>query len=235
MGNLHRNYRIFSTRWKLSLRNGSFLLFKMNQISTICLYIVDASSKGGTVLQEIELIANVQKGDMQAFEQLFERYKCKALRTVYLMTRDKDVSEDIVQEVFVACYISIKGLQNPEYFKTWFYRMLTRTTWRYMEKEKKLIPVEDIFEKLEGSYEQSSLEKLEQKESSKLLYQEILKLQPKLQTTLILYYYNEFSVKEIAKTMGCLEGTVKSRLYTGRRRLKTNLIGQDSFIIPREV
>lgn len=172
----------------------------MNQISTICLYIVDASNKGGTALQERELVVNVQKGDMQAFEQLFELYKCKALRTIYSMTRDKDISEDIVQEVFVSCYTSIKSLQNPEYFKTWFYRILTRTTWRYMEKEKTLIPVENIFRKSEDSYENSSLEKLEQKESSKLLYQEILKLQPKLQTTLILYYYNEFSVKEIAQT-----------------------------------
>jgi RNA polymerase sigma-70 factor (ECF subfamily) len=203
----------------------------MNQISTICLYIVDASNKGGTTLQERELVVNVQKGDMQAFEQLFELYKCKALRTIYSMTRDKDISEDIVQEVFVSCYTSIKSLQNPEYFKTWFYRMLTRTTWRYMEKEKRLIPVENIFRKSEDSYENSSLEKLEQKESSELLYQEILKLQPKLQTTLILYYYNEFSVKEIAQTMGCLEGTVKSRLYTGRRRLKVNLMGQEEFII----
>ena len=203
----------------------------MNQISTICLYIVDASNKGGTALQERELVVNVQKGDMQAFEQLFELYKCKALRTIYSMTRDKDISEDIVQEVFVSCYTSIKSLQNPEYFKTWFYRMLTRTTWRYMEKEKRLIPVENIFRKSEDSYENSSLEKLEQKESSELLYQEILKLQPKLQTTLILYYYNEFSVKEIAQTMGCLEGTVKSRLYTGRRRLKVNLMEQEEFII----
>lgn len=177
-------------------------------------------------MQEIELVVKVQKGDMQAFEQLFELYKFKALRTVYSMTRDKDVSEDIVQEVFVSCYTSIKSLKNPEHFKTWFYRILTRTTWRYMVKEKKSIPVEEIFEKLEVSNEKSPSDKLEQKESSELLYQEIQKLQPKLQTTIILYYYNDFSIKEIAQTMGCLEGTVKSRLYTGRRRLKVSLMEQ---------
>ena len=153
---------------------------------TTCLYIVDASNKGGTVLQERELVVNVQKGDMQAFEQLFELYKSKALRTVYLMTRDKDVSEDIVQEVFVSCYTSIKGLQNPEYFKTWFYRMLTRTTWRYMKKERKLIPVEEVFKNSDASNENSPLDEIEQKESSEMIYQEIQKLKPKLQTTIIL-------------------------------------------------
>lgn len=119
----------------------------MNQISSNCLYIVDASNKGGTVLQETKLVVKVQKGDEEAFEQLFERYKHKALRTVYLITSNRDMSEDIVQEVFVTCYSSIKSLRNPEYFKTWFYRVLTRTTWRYMGKENNLIPVEDIFEK----------------------------------------------------------------------------------------
>lgn len=203
----------------------------MNQIRTICLYRVDASDKGGTVLQEKELVVNVQKGNMQAFEQLFELYKHKALRTVYSMTRDKDVSEDIVQEIFVSCYTSIKSLESPEYFKTWFYRILTRTTWRYMEKQKRLVPVKEIFRKSEDSYENSSLEKLEQKEFSELIYREILKLKPKLQTTLILYYYNEFSVKEIAQIMECLEGTVKSRLYTGRRKLRLSLTELKSSII----
>lgn len=185
-------------------------------------------------LHEKELIINVQKGDISAFEQLFELYKSKALRTVYLMTRNKDVGEDILQEAFVICYTSIKDLKNPEYFKTWFYRILTRTTWRYMKKERELIPIEDISDKLVSNYEKSPLEKLEQKESSTLLYQEILKLNPKLQTTLILYYYNEFSVKEIAKIMGCFEGTVKSRLYTGRSRLKTNLTNLKKFTMQKE-
>jgi len=186
-------------------------------------------------LQEIDLVVNVQRGDMKAFEELFELYKQQALRTVYLMTRDKNISEDIVQEAFVVCHTSIKGLENPEYFKTWFYRILTRTTWRYMKQERRLIPVEEIYERLEEKYEQTSLEKLEEKESAQLIYKEILKLQPKLQTTLILYYYNEFSIKEIAEIMKCFEGTVKSRLYTGRRRLRTNLINHEDFIIPREV
>lgn len=199
----------------------------MNQIDTTCLYKVDASKKGGTILQEIELVNNVKKGDMVAFEELFDLYKYKALRTVYSMTRDKDVSEDIVQEVFVTCYTTIKNLQNPEYFKTWFYRILTRTTWRYMDKERKLLPVQDIFKKSEDNYENSSLEVLEQKQSSELIFQEVLKLKPKIKATLILYYYNEFSIKEIAQIMECLEGTVKSRLYTGRRKLKVNIVEQE--------
>ena len=196
---------------------------------------IDASIEGGTILEEIKLIKKIQGGDLQAFECLFELHKHKALRTVYLITRDPVVSEDIVQEAFITCYTSIKGLKNPEYFKTWFYRLLTRSTWRYMKKERELVPVEDIIVRLEDNYEGSCLEKLENEESTQLLYQEIIKLPLKLRTTIILYYYNELSVKEISKTMDCLEGTVKSRLYTGRKRLKKVLIEEPNSIIMEEV
>ena len=59
------------------------------------------------------------------------------------------------------------------------------------------------------------------------MYEQILRLDYPLQTTLILYYYNELTVKEIAKVMGCFEGTVKSRLYTARKRLKLRLLEQE--------
>lgn len=93
-----------------------------------------------------------------------------------------------------------------------------------MKKKRELIPVKEVFGRSEISNDKLPLDNLEEKEFSKLIYKEIQKLKPKLQTTLILYYYNEFSVKEIAEIMSCLEGTVKSRLYTGRRRLKANLM-----------
>ncbi len=67
-------------------------------------------------MEEIELIKKVQEGDMRAFGQLFERYKIQAVRTVCLITGDACISEDIVQEAFVKCYLSIKGLKNPEQF-----------------------------------------------------------------------------------------------------------------------
>lgn len=196
---------------------------------------IGAPNKGGTVLEEMQMIREVQKGNMEAFEQLFKLYRHTAIKTVYLMTRDQVMSEDIVQEAFVTCYLSIKSLRSPEYFKTWFFKLLTRTTWRYLKKEKKLVPVEEIVEMVEKQQGELYSNETNQKESDKLLYEEILKLETKLQTTLILYYYNAFSIKEIAKIMSCLEGTVKSRLYTARKKLKMNLVEQQTLIIPREV
>jgi RNA polymerase sigma-70 factor (ECF subfamily) len=176
-------------------------------------------------LEEIELIKKVQQGDMAAFEKLFECYKQQAVKTVYLMTNDKNLSEDIVQDAFVTCYFSIKNLKEPALFKTWFFKIVTRRAWRVLKKEKRLVPVEEIYELVEAKH--SATERPVADYESEV-YHEILKLDYKLQTTLILYYYNELTIKEIAKTMGCLEGTVKSRLYTGRKKLKVRL-GSSNF------
>ena len=62
--------------------------------------------------------------------------------------------------------------------------------------------------------------------------QELLKaiaaLPVKQRTVLVLYYYNDMSANEIASVMGCLEGTVKSRLFTARKNLKTALMARDA-------
>lgn len=173
-------------------------------------------------MDEIQIIQKVQQGDMGAFEVLFDNYKAQAIRTVYLMTGDAYITEDIVQETFATCYLSIKSLKQPEYFKTWFFKSLTRNTWRMMKKQKSLMPIEEISELIESTYWWSNRLNNEtwQVGEKDFVYSQVLKLDYKLQTTIILYYYNELTIKEIAKVMGCLEGTVKSRLYTARKQLK---------------
>lgn len=180
-------------------------------------------------MDEIEIIQRVKSGDLQAFELLFERYKAKAIRTVYLMTGDIHTTEDIVQDAFTTCYLSLHTLKQPQYFKTWFFKLLTRIAWRVMKKERGVIPTETVGELVEIArlQEGTSLNEMDQATEADFIYSEILKLDYKLQTTLILYYYNELTVKEIAKVMGCLEGTVKSRLYTGRKQLKLHLTKQE--------
>ena len=180
-------------------------------------------------MDEIEIIQKVKSGDLQAFELLFERYKAKAIRTVYLMTGNPHTTEDIVQEAFTTCYLSLHTLKQPQYFKTWFFKLLTRIAWRTMKKERGLVPIETINELVEITHlqEGNRLNEIDQATQADFIYSQILKLDYKLQTTLILYYYNELTIKEIAKVMGCLEGTVKSRLHTGRKQLKLHLTQQD--------
>lgn len=172
-------------------------------------------------MSEAELIIKMQKGDFRAFEEIFHIYKKRAVGTAYLITGNQFTSEDVVQEAFILCYMKIKNLKNPELFKPWFFKIVTRLSWKYSNLYKKVTPVENIFEQAEVSEnaDKSSLKAFE-KEEYEELYRSINMLDEKSRTTVILFYFNDFSVKEISEIMGCFQGTVKSRLFNSRRKLK---------------
>ncbi len=175
-------------------------------------------------MSEIELVKKIQSGDMNALGEMFEIYKNESLKYAYLITGSKHTSEDIVQEAFISCYNNIKSLKNPEVFKSWFFKMLTRIAWRYAQKDKKSLLVENIFEKADEKSTDISIEQYIRKEENNNLYAEIENLDLKQKTVIVLYYFNGLTVKEIAKIMGCFEGTVKSRLHSARKKLKSNLV-----------
>ena len=180
-------------------------------------------------MDEKKLILKIQSGDMNAFAELFEIYKNEAYKYSYLITGKEDLSEDIVQEAFVQCYTNIKNLKNIEQFKSWFFKILTRLAWKYSNKEKKAVPVDDIFEKADSNKLDEYVNEYIRKEQSDMLHSEIEKLDVKQKTVIILYYFNELTIKEIAHVMGCFEGTVKSRLHSARRKLKKNLMRSDEY------
>lgn len=185
--------------------------------------------KGDNKVNEKELVIKIQAGDMTAFGELFEKYKNEAYKYSYLITGNEHTSEDIVQEAFVVCYTHIKNLKNPEKFKSWFFKMLTRTAWKYSKKEKRAVPVDNIFEKADDEKNSECVNQYIRKEQADILHEEIKNLEIKQKTVIILYYFNELTVKEIAGVMGCFEGTVKSRLHSARRKLKSSLIQSDEY------
>lgn len=180
-------------------------------------------------MDEKELVIKIQSGDMNAFEELFEIYKNEAHRYSYLITGNAYLSEDIVQEAFIKCYTHIKSLKNQEQFKSWFFKILTRIAWKYSKKEKKSVPVDNIFEKADDEKINESINEYMRKEQSDALHLEIDRLDIKQKTVIILYYFNELTVKEIAEVMGCFQGTVKSRLHSARKKLKSSLIRSDEY------
>ena len=175
-------------------------------------------------MSEKELVEKIQAGDMNAFEQIFEIYKNQAFKYSYLITGNVYTSEDIVQEAFIKCYTNIHALKDLEQFKSWFFKILTRIAWKYSNKDKKAYPVDNIFEKAETETIDTSVNTYIKKHEYEILHAEIENLDLKQKTTIILYYFNGLNVKEIAKVMGCFEGTVKSRLHSARKKLKNSLL-----------
>ncbi|MGG4496121.1 RNA polymerase sigma factor [Brevibacillus reuszeri] len=173
-------------------------------------------------MEEINLIKICQSGHIAAFELLLKKYEHKAMQTAYLITRQKELSEDIVQEAFIQCYNQLHTLRQPEYFRTWFYRILIRLSYRMVKKEKwkaffSQKPVSDI------GYSPRFEEKIAAKEMYQSLYESVNSLSEKLRTVVVLFYFNEMTTKEIADVLSVSEGTVKSRLHHARKRMQQTL------------
>lgn len=172
---------------------------------------------------ERKMIQRMQQGEEEAFSWLFQKYQNRILRMAYLISGNYADSEDIVQETFVKCYTYRKHLKDPEKFEPWLYQIMTRTAWRLLKKNRREQPAEEIRDEYEPGQDGTPLETVLRSEEREQLWMAVRNLEIRQRTAVVLYYYNQMSTKEIARAMGCLEGTVKSRLHTARKRLKGQL------------
>lgn len=165
------------------------------------------------------LVAQMKRGDRGAFAQLYQKYRDTAYRTACLICGNAQDGEDIVQETFIKAFVHCQELRSDLMFRYWFFRILNRTAWQFLNNKRSEIPDEHILEKADLHPGRLTEDLLMLKEQQAEIYQAVLKLDYKLRLTVILYYYNEMSTKQIARVTGCYEGTVRSRLFTARKRL----------------
>jgi len=178
-------------------------------------------------VNEVILVKRSQQGegDPGAFQALVEHYSSKAIRTALYITGQKDVAEEAAQEAFIQCYQKIKQLRAPENFEVWFFRILTRLSWELATKEKKTLSLEAISKSNKESLlgNDKTLSFVEASETKQFIKIALRKLSTPLRITIVLRYFNDLSIKEIARVLGCREGTVKSRLHNGLRQLASEL------------
>lgn len=148
-------------------------------------------------MDETALIKLSQQGDVDAFAALVEQNSGKALRTARLITGRRDIAEEVVQEAFIQCYRSIRGLRAPKTFKAWFYRILTRISWRLTAKGKGTLFLEDFSNReKESLLSDNSMSALaEAKEMEQLVRAALRKLSVPLRITVVLRYYNDLSIQ----------------------------------------
>ena len=170
-------------------------------------------------MQDEILVKRLQQGDRAAFDELYTRYRDDALRTASLITGSRADGEDVVQEAFVQCYQRIAQLRDPARFKSWLWTLLTRAAWKYCRRRGREEPVAEFFDDGAKAGE-SALGAVLRTEQSRELFQAVQALEQKQRTVVVLYYYNDMVVRDIARVLECREGTVKSRLFAARRNLQ---------------
>lgn len=175
-------------------------------------------------MDQKQLIDRCQLGDLVSFEELYSLYRQKALGMAYIIGGSRNMAEDIVQEAFVVCYQHIRQLKDPDMFNTWFYRILVRVGWRMVKKQKRHVSIDESgTEKIPNLSYNSKESQIDKINDNLLIREAIRKLTLPIRSVVILYYFNELTVKEISKILDCFQGTVKSRLHKARKQLKQDL------------
>ncbi|MCW8810979.1 MAG: sigma-70 family RNA polymerase sigma factor [Ignavibacteriaceae bacterium] len=156
-------------------------------------------------------------GDSSAFQILVKRHKEKVRNIVYVTMNNSALVDDIAQEVFITVYKNLKYFRFESQFTTWLYRITVNRCKDYLRK----MNVRKIFSPLEEGTEVTEYTTpAENNDVSRIVMDAISKLPAKLRMPLVLKDIEGFSYQEISETLKCEMGTVKSRIFRGRERLK---------------
>ena len=175
-------------------------------------------------------IKMLEAGDTNAFDELYDRYSLMLYKSAYLMTGNQYDAEDIIQETFLTAFQHIKELRDKTKLKSWLFRIMINLIHRQQAKKKREISDENIVELVDSKdFRNSDYEDDPENMMLKMDFQNyLMQINVKRREALILYYYNEMSVREIAKICNCFEGTVKSRLHKGRLELREKINATES-------
>lgn len=148
------------------------------------------------------------------FQKLYEAHADFAIRTAIAITRNNEMAKDAVQETFIRVYRNYSSYDPDLPFEPWLYRILVNECNRLLKKEAKL-----------SGYHHPDLEndpRVAEPSSENLaeLIRTIQNLKDLYRIPLILKYIKGFSEQEIAEILDINQNTVKSRLFTGRNRLR---------------
>ena len=149
----------------------------------------------------------------QDFREYITQNQQAFYRLAYSYTKNSDAALDVVQDAVVKGIEKLHTLRNPAYMKTWFYRILVNQALTYL-RGKKVVSLEEYTESTcPAAEEQDVAQNVD-------LYRAVQGLEPILRTIVILRFFEDMKLEEIAQATGANLNTVKSRLYKSLRKLR---------------
>ncbi len=181
---------------------------------------------------DAELVARVQRGDKRAYDLLVLKYQRKIMRLLSRMVRDPAEVEDVAQEAFIKAYRALPQFRGDSAFYTWLYRIAINTArnWQVANSRRpstpNVIDTEDgeTFSQIDTLTDISTPESLmASKQIVETVNSAIGELPDELRTAIVLREIEGMSYEDIAQTMNCPIGTVRSRIFRAREAIAEQL------------
>lgn len=171
-----------------------------------------------------QLVKEMQNGNNKAFDELYKLTSSRAYFVALQITKNEQDAEDVLQESYVNAIAKINSLEKPESFVSWFHHMVANKSKDSLKKKKPALfegGEDEAFEVIPD--EDTSFipeENLNQAELQKAVMEVIGELTEEKRACVLMMYFEEMSVNEIAETLEVPVSTVKNRLFTARKDLK---------------
>ena len=211
---------------EIPLVSGSRTLFRVGPVQTL-------GVQGGVSEAKIDqlLVERVQKGEKHAFDLLIQKYQHRIVSLVSRYVSDSAEAQDVAQEAFIKAYRAIGRFRGDSAFYTWLYRIAINTAKNWIVAKNRRPPASDIDAADAEQYgmsprltETSTPEnEMMREEIERTVYGTIAELPEDLRTAIMLREMDGMSYEEIAVTMECPIGTVRSRIFRAREAIDAKL------------
>ncbi len=164
-----------------------------------------------------QIIQQAINGDETAINELTLKHKPRLLAKAYTYLKNEQDAQDIVQDTFIKAFNSLHQLKEPNYFSTWLFKILIHESFRALKKKEQTYNLEAELTKemLVMQHEEST--------DYEFLHSALASLQKDYQLALVLHYFYDFKVVEIAEVLDKPLNTIKIHLHRGRKALKVQL------------
>jgi len=174
-------------------------------------------------MEDADLVQLCQKGDMDAFGQLFNRHQKQVYNISFRMMGNREDASDITQEIFVRAYQKIGKYNFKSSFATWLYRLATNFCIDELRKRKRDVNAMPLDEAISEVNSNTPEDIAILNDTERQVWDALNSLKEKERAILILKDIEGLSYNEIAEVFECSLGRVKSRIHEARQKLKTAL------------
>lgn len=172
------------------------------------------------MISDNELMLKVKSGDIDRLGLIYERYNKSLFGYFINLTNRTDISEDLVQNVFLRILQYRKKYKGNGNFNIWIYKIAHNVFIDFIKKKKRLEFSENMNEWANIISESAFDENISKEEEINTLKSALMKLSGKQREILTLSRYHDLKYKEIAGILGCSEGAVKVRIFRALNELK---------------
>lgn len=160
-------------------------------------------------------------GDKGAFEELYHRYQPYVYNIVNGIVQNADDARDVTQDVFLHVYDSLSRFRGGSAFSTWLYRVAVNAAITHVRKEKRhpQIPLEALRE-FRADIDAEPEQQATRAETQQAVQEMLAQLPEQQRAALILRYFQELSLEEMAEVMNCSVAAVKVRLHRARNSFR---------------